>query len=86
MDVQYRNSSSEVAISCPAQVCIFSVAPVALAGMMTFLLSISADVFGSQIALLQLLTVGAIGLALAVAELATVACLWRASMYFVNDK
>ena len=52
---------------------MFSVAPVALAGMMRFLLSISADVFGSQIALLQPSTVGAIGLALAVAELATVA-------------
>jgi len=46
---------------------------VALAGMMTLLLSISADASGIQIALLQPSTAGTVGYALAVAGFANVA-------------
>jgi len=46
---------------------------VALAGVMTLMLSISADVFGLQIAVLQPSTAGSIGFALAAAGFANVA-------------
>lgn len=59
-------------ISCPVQVRIFFVASVALAGMMALLLSISADVFGFQIAILQPSRAGSVAFALAVAGFANV--------------
>lgn len=46
---------------------------VALAGMMTLMLSISADIFGLQVAILQPSTAGSVGFALAAAGFANVA-------------